>query len=172
MAGVDAADMHALAEEFLAACESALNTTPAGAPARSFVAPGQPAADCCPQLTVHVVNVTEPFTHGGGLAEGHKARLGGRVNHIGLAMTLFRCVDMESKLPSEAELATAAEQLNADGWALWNHIFNLIRADMLFAKCDGVFWDGLRSLTPEGGCAGWYLLVRVTLDGYEEALGT
>ena len=30
--------------------------------------------------------------------------------------------------------------------------------------------DGVRSLTPSGGCAGWVLGIRVSLDGYEEVL--
>jgi hypothetical protein len=172
--GTDPTDLMALAEELLAACEDALDTVPTfapaleGAPVRSFVSPGSPAADCCPQLTVHVVGVEEAQTHGGGLAEGRKAAFGGRINHVRLGMTLFRCVDMESQLPLQADLELAAEQVNADGWALWNHLYNMIRCEQLFEKCLGVFWEGLRSMTPEGGCCGWYLSVRVTLDGYEE----
>lgn len=173
MAGVGPQDLHALAEELLAACEDALNTIPdfapelGGSPARSFVAPGLPAADCCPQLTVHVVSIVEAST----LVEGRSASYG-RTNQVTLGITLFRCVDMERVPPLQTELETAAEQVNADGWAIWNHCYNLVRAEMLFAKCLSVVWEGMRTLSPEGGCAGWYGSVRVTLDGYEETLSS
>ena len=64
----------------------------------------------------------------------------------------------------------AAAQLNADAWALWNHLYNLVCAGQLFTFCNGVFWDGLRSIAPQGGCGGWVLNLRVALDGYEEAV--
>jgi hypothetical protein len=69
-------------------------------------------------------------------------------------------------------MEAAAEQVNADAWALWNHIFNLIAAGQLFQLCGEVFWDGLNVLTPSGGCGGSVLSVRVRLDGYQETIGT
>lgn len=176
MAGVDATDLQALAEEFLAACEEALDTIPGfdpdldGAPARSFVAPGQPAADCCPQLTVHVASLLEAPTFGG-LSEGTKAR-SGRINQVQLAMTLFRCADLTKAIPPQSELEAAGRQVNADGWALWNHLYNMLRAGTLFERCTGVFWEGMRSLPPEGGCVGWFSSVRVNTDGYEETFSS
>lgn len=172
MAGTNALDLMALANEFLAACEDSLNTIPgfdaslAGAPTRSFVAPGQPAADCCPQLTVHVVSVTEDQ---GGLFVPGRSAMTGRQNQVQLAMTLFRCAETEKPMPEVAELVESATQVNADGWALWNHLYNMIREGTLFSTCSEVAWLGLRNLQPEGGCVGWYLLVQVHLDGYEES---
>jgi len=72
--------------------------------------------------------------------------------------------------PDDAEAAAA--QVNADGWALWNHIFNLIRAEQLFIKCSKIIWDGLRSITPQGGCGGYTLTLRVESDGYDEVIST
>jgi hypothetical protein len=66
----------------------------------------------------------------------------------------------------------SAEQLNADAWALWTHIFNLLHAGLLFETCGEVHWDGLRSFGPQGGCGGWTMQLRVSLDGYEEVLST
>jgi hypothetical protein len=91
-------------------------------------------------------------------------------------VTIFRCVPgpVQSKLgfepPSAVELEAAAEQINADGWALWNHLLNRIRAGLLFDLCREVFFEGGRELTPQGGCAGWVFGFRVALDGYEEDL--
>jgi hypothetical protein len=72
--------------------------------------------------------------------------------------------------PDPLDLDASADQINADGWALWNHLFNMVRADLLFTLCGEVFWDGLRSITPSGGCGGYVLQLRVELDGYEESL--
>ena len=72
--------------------------------------------------------------------------------------------------PDPTAQQESAEQINADGWALWNHLYNMVRADQLFMLCGEVFWDGLRSITPSGGCGGCNLFLRVELDGYEEVL--
>ena len=181
MAGVDARDLHELAEELLAACEADLDTIPTlapglgGTPERSFIAPGEPAADCCPQLTVHVAEIREAPTEPSGLAAGRRPALS-RVPHITLIVTLFRCVPTGSETktgwrpPLTADIAAAAEQINADGWALFNHIYNRIRAGLLFQTCKGSFMDGMRQLTPQGGRGGWIMGIRVTLDGYSENL--
>lgn len=184
MAGLGPEDLHALAQEFLAACEAALDTIPTfasglvGAPARSYISPGQPAADCCDQLTVHIAAVTEAPTGLPGLPEGLKAQQGARINHSQLVATILRCVAQPTTTkqgylpPAASELEASAQQLNADAWAMWNHIWNLIRAEQLFSLCLGVFWGGMRSLEPSGGCGGWVMSLTVTTEGYEEAIGT
>jgi hypothetical protein len=181
MAGVDARDLHGLAVELLDAAMFALDTLPAmdatlkGAPERRYVSPGTPALDCCDQLTVHIASLEEAPTEPLGLGAGRRASLG-RVNHAVLTLTLTRCVPTGTHgkttytPPTDLELNAAAEQIDADGWALWNHLYNRIRAGLLFSLCDGVFWLGARSLGPEGGCAGWVFGFRVVLDGYEETL--
>jgi hypothetical protein len=174
VAGTDARDLHALAEELLQACVDALDTLPAlnllGAPERSFVSFTEPAADCCDpgQLTVHVPTVGEGATEPGGLQAGRRF-IRSRINHPVLVVTLFRCVPVSRDMPPDADsLEAAAVQLNADGWALWNHTYNAMRAGELFSTCIEVFNDGLRALPASGACAGWILPFRVTLDGYEE----
>lgn len=182
MAGTGPTDLFEMADEFLQAGVAALDTLLTlgfdGAPSIAFVAPGEPAADCCPQLTVHVVGVeeapTEP-TGPGGLAQGRRASYG-RISQPSFVMTLFRCVPApEMKLtaitpPSAAAQQSVAEQLDADGWALWNHLYNLVRAQLLWSKCQGIFPGPLRALPNSGGCGGWVLGYRVRLDGYEEVL--
>jgi hypothetical protein len=96
-----------------------------------------------------------------------------KTNLVGLVATATRCIPVVSDsgaIPSVTDMEAAAEQINADGWALWNHIYNMIRADLLFTLCGEVFWDGLRSINPQGGCGGHTLSLRVELQGYEETL--
>lgn len=181
MAGVGPGDLHDLADELLAACVESLDTIPlftpglVGAPERSFVSPGDPAADCCPQLTVHTTGLTEAGTEPGGLQTG-KRLIRGRINHVGLIVTIFRCIPVPKETiskyepPDVAELEAAAEQTNADAWAIWNGIGNRVRAGVLFETCREVFMEGMRSIPPSGGCGGWILSIRVSLDGYEEVL--
>ena len=170
MAGTGPLDLQALAEEFLDACVDALDTIPSfdpglgGAPGRSFVAPGQPQYDCCPdgQLTVHVPLVSsDPVL----TLQNHERR-----NIVTLTATILRCVpasDEAGNYALAADLLAAAEQVNADGWALWNGIFNAISSGDLFRLCDKIQWLGLRSITPSGGCGGWTLTLSVQFDGYQ-----
>lgn len=169
--GVDPDDLFDLADIFLAACVEALDTIPVflpgldGAPIRNFVSPGRPAADCCPQLTVHTVGITEDQL--GALIPGRSA-MTTRMNQVTLAMTLFRCAPTDKITPTISEITSASTQINADAWALWNHLFNMIEAGTLFSKCSEVKWGSLTALEPQGQCVGWYWPVDVALDGYQE----
>lgn len=179
MAGVGPEDLHALAEDFLAACVESLDTIPTfapalgGAPERSFISPGLPVWDCCEQLTVHVEALVEGDTSPGGLATGRRA-VYTRENLVVLVASLTRCIPTTGRgggmdeLPWPEDLEAAAAQIHADGWAIWNHIFNMIRVNEFSDRCSEVFWDGMRAYVPSGGCAGWVLTLRVKLDGYEE----
>jgi hypothetical protein len=177
----DAGDLHALAVEFLAACEEALDTVPTdvpglgGAPARSFVDFGTPVfdfasaatdAESCDQLTVHVSVVSE----------GHrppKADIA-RINLVSFVATIARCCapTVDSQGNSFSPAIKQAEQVNADKWALWNYIWNKISEGMLFDKCGQIQWGGLAPLNPSGGCAGSVLSINVSLDGYQTVFGT
>lgn len=172
MAGVDAADLTALCDELLAASIEALNTLPGidvrleGAPDRAFTSSGQPALDCCEdgQLSVNAAAISaSPAT-------GQTCK-SGRTNYVGLTVTIGRCIPVggdQGLPPSSEELDDAAAQTNADAWALWNHLYGLWCAGLLFSMCGGVFWDGMRALQPSGGCGGWVLALRVSLDGYDD----
>jgi hypothetical protein len=107
----------------------------------------------------------------GGSFRGKSAKES-RLNAVTLIARIIRCVEVgtDGSPPSADDQQTSAEQINADGWALWNHTFNMVRAGTLFSLCGEVFWDGLRSITPSGGCGGYVLQVRVSWDGYEETL--
>jgi hypothetical protein len=177
MAGTGPPDLHVLAEEFLAACIEALDTIPdyaptlLGAPANAFVGPGITALDCCEQLVVHVGAITE-----GDAAPGFPAASDARINRVELVVTASRCVpipDPKTGTPPSAQAQSlAAEQINADKWALWNHIYSMINAHLLFDKCCDVIWGALRAQQTAGGCGGSILSITVCYDGYEEALGS
>ena len=176
-------DLHELAEALLDVCVESLNTIPdfepglSGAPERAFVSPGQPVFDCCDQLTVHVQQIDQADTSPGGLNAGHRAKFG-QINHVLFIVTSTRCISGVTttqaggvSIPSAEVLAEDARQLDADAWALWNHAYNMTRAEQFRTLCDEVFFDGILSIVPSGGCAGWTVTVRAALDGYEESLG-
>ena len=176
MAGVGPTDLHGLAREFLDACIEALDTIPtyditlAGSPARTFVAPGPVALDCCDQLAVHVGGIAE-----GDSAPGLPRASFARITRVQLVATAARCVpvpDTNGNPPSPTEQEAAAEQINADKWALWNHLHNMITEGLLFDSCCDVIWGALVPLQPNGGCGGSRLTITVCFDGYEEVLGT
>lgn len=176
MAGTGPTDLHDLAEEFLDACAAALDTIPiddptlAGAPLRAFVSPGTPAHDCCDQLAVHVGVVSE-----GDSSPLPPSASDARINRATLIATVTRCVPMMSDngvLPTPEELDNAAAQVDADKWALWNHIYNMINAHLLFDKCCEIIWGQIRAIAPSGGCGGSTFTITVCFDGYEEVLGT
>lgn len=177
-------DLHALAVALLDVCIESLDTIPDfephldGAPTRAFVSPGQPVFDCCDQLTVHVQQINDADTLPGALNAGHRAKFG-KINHVTLIVTSTRCITTGGEtrsggleIPSAEDLQDDAEQLDADAWALWNHAFNMTQAEEFRTLCDEVFFDGINSIVPSGGCAGWTVTVRVALEGYAETLGS
>lgn len=174
MAGTDATDLQDVCLELLEAAEQALDTIPgsapelAGAPERKFVAAGTPVLDCCDQLTVHVGPVVEDPLSPSSAQSGQRARFDARKNQVTLTVTIGRCMDL-SALPSPPPVATLeadAEQHNADGWALWNEMWNLVRSGELFTLCADSK-PALRPLAPSGGCSGWTLTYQVWIEGYE-----
>lgn len=170
MAGTGPEDLQALAEDLLEVAVDALDSIPtfdpglAGAPDRSYVSPGMPSFDCCDQLTVHIPGVNE-------LPQANNThQQGARKNIVIFTVTATRCIPSleNGNIPEAAEITAAAAQTNADGWALWNHIWNAIRSGELFSICGPVSWDGLRAINPSGGCGGYVLTLRAEVEGYEE----
>lgn len=172
MAGLGPTDLHDLATEYLNACSDALDTIPsfssdlAGAPPRQFVAPGNVALDCCEQLAVNVGLITE---------RTFAVHASGRINDVELVATFSRCVpmpDANGNPPPALDQDAAGAQINADKWAIWNYVYDLIQREELFEKCCEVLWINLAPLTPSGGCGGSTLTLRVCFDGYEVVQGT
>jgi hypothetical protein len=177
-------DFHALSLELLAATEEALNTIPAyeptleGAPSRAFVSPGQPAFDCCDQLAVQPRVVGEAPTSPGGLAQGRRF-IKGAINHVAYSIWISRCIPSIEEsgvgnvsIPTADALTDSSAQLEADVWAIWNHLPRLAAADAFLTLCGELFMDAAQSLLPQGGCGGWEIQVRIRLDGYDATPGS
>ena len=182
MAAIGPGDLELLAEELRDACVESLDTIPTyepaldGAPERSFVSPGNPVYDwvgeeetgCCDQLAIVVAGITTDPTSPGGLAEGLKQKTA-LILAIPFEIHITRCVPNSVEPPPTTDLLEGASaQINADGWALTNHLFNMIRNGDLFDHCREVFWTGTRSINPSGGCGGFVMTLTVQLDGYQE----
>jgi hypothetical protein len=177
-------DLHVVAEELLAAAVDSLDDGAVlsgllGAPERRFVSPGIPVWDCCDMLTVDVRAIGElPTGPQGGVGSAGKRHIYGRINLATLVTTITRCLPAGETVgkrytpPTIAQQEAAAEQINADGWALWNGILNRLTAGLLWEKCLEVHWETMAAVAPSGGCAGWTLSLRVMLDGYSEDLGS
>ena len=143
-----------------------------------MVTVGLPVDDC-DQLSVYVPQVAEAGTTPGGLGAALRPRTG-RLDHTSLNIRIIRCclpIGVQSssgdyKPPTAAELNSSAEQIYADGWALWNHLHNIKASGQFLTLCDEMFFDGILPVTPSGACGGWVMFTRAQLDGYVEELGS
>lgn len=175
MAGVGPCDLYSQYQELLEASIDALNTIPlacpglGGAPDRAFVVGGTPALDCCDQLTVSPASIREAPTAPLEMGAGTRHQQQFRKNYVGFQITITRCLDWgnQNELPPPSQQEAVAEQTAADGWALWNYLWNLARSGGIFSLCGGVYFDSLNPLTPSGLCYGWVLNLRAELEGYE-----
>lgn len=165
-------DLYAQAQALLEACQDLLG---ARSPDVAFVSPGTPVFDCCPMLSVHVPALGEAITSPtqGALVTGHRYSFG-RVNLSTLIVSIVRC---DQETPSDAlpdvaaKEATAAEVL-ADAWVLWNGLYRMLDDDELFVGCGERYMDSARAIDSSGGCVGYLLTLRVSIPGYDPALGT
>lgn len=174
-------DAFDLAAAYLDVCAEALDTIPdfepdlLGAPDRQFVSPGQPVFDCCDQLAVEMTIVNDADTTPGGLAAGKRALMG-RIPHVTLTAWATRCIPSildngmgSVVIPTPEELTASARQLDTDAWALYNHVYNAIRAEEFLTLCGEAFFVGVVPVLPSGGCGGWTVTIRASLDGYAES---
>ncbi len=179
--GTSPEDLQDLCVEFLAAATAALDTIPGfapvleGAPERTFINAGQPAFDCCPFLGVNVSPIREAATNPLGLAAGTRHRQNFRKNHVGVYVWVARCsaTGVNGQPPTAEALTDVAAQVNADGWALWNYMWNINRpgsADPIVSLCNEWFMDSMTPLQPQGGCSGWLLSIRAELAGYGDGV--
>lgn len=181
MAGIGPGDLDVAALELLNAAVEALDSIPTftgletlvGAPGRQYVSPGRPMPDC-EQIAVHVDPITEDATPPTGLGAGARHKYETRTNLVAFIVTLYRCVPSSTQAmtpPSVDKLEIAGAQFNADAWAIWNHLWNRMRAGTLFSRCRPVYMDRLSAIEPAGGFGGWKLTIRAGVEGYEEAIG-
>lgn len=167
-----ATDLYDLCAEYLTVCNDALALTPGGAISRAFVSAGAPAWDCCPQLSVHVGGpawaMTEPA---GELASMHRLNIAAVMDMITLTATVIRCVptlEEDTRLPSAADLDAAGQLTTSDLWAIWNLVeYRKAKGTLFGGKCREMALDPAVPVGPAGGCGGWQIQLRVTLQGYD-----
>ena len=157
------------AEQLLGIAETAVATTTGGPIGRAFVSAGLPALDCCPQLTVHTGSWgLLPTFATGALTPGHR-RTVGAVRFVRYAVTVVRCSPTQhdnGDPPTEAEQASAAALVNEDAFAIIDAVVAADYAGNLFGgTCREFYFDGATSLDPQGGCVGWTVNFRASIDG-------
>jgi hypothetical protein len=163
-------DLNVVAEAFLAAATAALELTPAGAPGRRYVSPGEPALDCCGQLTVWMQQISDAgLQAGNGALSRAKAINRGTQPEVTVFIQATRCADLTPvgtmDLPSPEALGAAATVINRDGWALRCHLMSELRTGELAQVCSGAEFLGANVLIPQGGCVGWTLSFRYPVEG-------
>lgn len=158
------------AQELLGVADLALDTTAGGHIERSFVAAGLPALDCCPQLTVHIAGHQLLGTNAGagGLAPGHR-RTTGSVRAVRFVVTVVRCAPVlgeKGKPPSPETQEDFAVIMSEDAPAIINAVVRADAEGTLFGgRCREFYFDGATSLDPSGGCVGWLIGFRASLEG-------
>jgi hypothetical protein len=168
VASVD--DLNTVAQAFLVAATTALDLTPAGAPGRRYVSPGEPALDCCGQLTVWVQSLSDADMNAGpgALAPAKRINRGGQPQVV-IFVQATRCVDTtpnsSTELPDPTKLEEAATAINRDGWALRSQLMWELRHGELAQICAGAEFLGGDVLVPQGACAGWTFQFRYPIEG-------
>lgn len=165
------ADLADLAREWLALCEAAVATTVGGPIDCAFFSPGDPLISC-PMLAVYTrtPSVADTSPVGPSLAPGKRPDVTGGVFLVGLTAIVTRCVPADEN-PALSALEAAAEAVNEDLWAIWNHTWAGKAAGTLFAgsaRCRReMVFEGIAPLPIQGGCAGWQIGLRVQLNGFQ-----
>lgn len=171
----DITSLTELALGFLEVAENALAETTEGTPTRSYLSPAAPPYDCCPMLTVHVAalseEATEPLSPIPATGRRHHFQ---RVNLATLQVTVLRCTPHieGNDLPAISELQAAAEQIEQDGWILWNALNHAIQDNVFKSYCEIVHVDAGVSIPEQGGCAGWLFTIRAELGGIPNPEGS
>lgn len=157
------------AEDLLAVAAGALAGTTGGPIDRQFVAAGLPALDCCPQLTVHTAGHGLLATSApGALTPGHR-RTVGSVRYVRFVVTVVRCAPVPGKngdAPSPTAQAAIAATIGEDAPAIIDAVAKADAAGTLFGgACREFYFDGATSLDPAGGCVGWVINYRASIEG-------
>lgn len=165
------------ANQLLELAETALATTAGGQigvpeteggpGGRALVSPGLPSIDCCPWLSVHVGGYGVAAVGAQGvLGQGRKAAF---VPQVTFVMLVARCtpgIERGRKFPTVASLELVAQLVNQDMWAITDAARKADKADTLFGgACREVEHLGAVPLDPAGGCGGWTIRWRATIEG-------
>lgn len=167
-----ATDLWDSASSLLDFCSVALDQTPALAPARQFVSVGYPAIDCA-SLTVHAFPVTPgPFAPqtnpGDTFRQGHPYVT---LDMVTFTISIFRCWPSTAagapvQNPTPADYDAASEIMYSDAWQLYNALREGMQKGLLGGPCKYQRVDQAQPVEPDGGFAGWTIIVTAQLDGF------
>jgi hypothetical protein len=168
--------MTELTVEFLTVSEESLSETTAGTPAITYMEAGPlPAFDCCPALIVYASLLGEELTSptAPSASIGQRARFG-RINLVTLNVVVLRCAAEigPNGIPDTAAKNAVAATVQEDGWALWNGLYTAIREERFKDLCSYVHFDTAQAIPEQGGCVGWYMTIRASLDGFPLTVAT
>ncbi len=157
-----------LSNAFLQVCEDALDTTVGGVPEVSYVYPVRPPVDCCPALVVWMGGLSEETTSpiSPPAASGHRASYG-RLNLVTLTVWALRCAPPtnDDGSISLSEIALVAQEVQQDGWALYNGIYKAVNDGTFLDICSDCHFDRAVPVEEAGGCCGWQMTIRAELGG-------
>lgn len=134
------------------------------------MSPGLPAIDCCPWLSVHIggQNIAPVGTQGP-LGQGQRAAF---VPQVTFVMLVARCMPKATvklgslTVPTVAALELAAQEVYQDMWAITDAARKADKAGTLFGgACREIEHQGATPLDPSGGCGGWTIRWRATIEG-------
>lgn len=165
-------DVFDIAKAFLDASIEALEQTDSGPPDRAFVAPGDPALDCCDQLVTWTQAINEVPLTGGTGAMGPARRIArGNAIVVTIAVQITRCIAVSKEVggkivpPDALEQQASAQTIDEDGWALWLGLTYALKHGSLANICSGAERLGGQKLMPQGGCGGWLFTYRYPIEG-------
>lgn len=168
-----------MANQLLEIAETALATTvggqigvpeaEGGPGGRALVSPGLPSIDCCPWLSVHLgaQSISAAGAQGGVLSQGRRV---GLVPQVTFVMIVGRCMPglkQGAKLPAVADLELVAQATAQDMWAITDAV-RKADAAKVFGGCREFEHLGATPLDPSGGCGGWTIRWRATIEGITE----
>jgi hypothetical protein len=63
------------------------------------------------------------------------------------------------------EIERVAQEVQQDGWAMWNGIYHAINDGTFLDICTVAHFDRSALLEERGGCVGWSMTIRAELNG-------
>jgi len=154
------------AQALLDATVEALELTAAGFAGEAYLSPGLPAFDGqCDFVAVWMS--AENLAAVPTIPSTQLYRTGPRIGLVTLNATVGRCLALKGRwgVPTGDDRLANATMHMEDAQAVWNHVGAEIADGLFDGTCKRVTILGLNALTPQGGFAGWNLVVQVQIDG-------
>lgn len=170
-------DLYDTASNLLDFATVALDELPWGAPERRFVSIGYPAVDCA-TLAVFVapigpLPVGPSSSPGDPFREGHPYPV---LDGVTFQIQVHRCWPSTPggkaipKAPKPADYDAATLILSGDAWQLWNALREGTNLGLFGGPCKLIRVQAAQPVQPQGGLAGFAIIVTAQLDGFVPTL--